>query len=141
MKTAKFRAIYKSPHTDEPHKLLIGAAPITVEDMVYGAFQVDFHDGSYLISDEMDAQYTTWEMYTGKKDSDDVDICEGDLVSCYLDEGTEDDDGVEKLVYWGTGEVSWNENSACFRVPIKGHGLLLSSFDKLVVVGNKWEKE
>jgi hypothetical protein len=57
----KFILYYNSPNTDEPNKTYI-SKPIDFEDIVEGHFQIDFTDGGYLMWDEIEWEYSTWEI-------------------------------------------------------------------------------
>lgn len=84
MRQPKFRAIYQSPDTDEPNKIMIGE-PITLQEIFHGSdTQIDFTDGGYLRFHEMEEEYTKWDEFTGEFDADDKEVCEGDVVQCQL---------------------------------------------------------
>ncbi len=63
----KFRIIYQSPNTDIPNELLISEG-IYLDGLVSGRAQIDFKGGGYLMQNEMEAKYTTYEQYIGLKD-------------------------------------------------------------------------
>ena len=91
MREIKFVAVYQSPYTDEPNKLLV-SEPVLLEDVVGCNAQIDFTDGSYLMLDEMEACYTKWLRYTGFKDRHEREIYEGCFIGilnkgCYCVRG------------------------------------------------------
>jgi len=83
MREIKFKAIYQSPHTDEPNKLLI-SKPYTLEYLLSDNPQIDWeNDDGYLMLTEMEEEYTRWIEYAGLLDKNGEEMFEGDRVKFY----------------------------------------------------------
>ena len=61
MKEIKVRVIYKSPYTDTPNKKLISNY-YTLHELIFGGGQIDFTSGGYLELNEMEPEYTKFEL-------------------------------------------------------------------------------
>jgi len=102
MRELKFKAIYQSPYTDDPNRIFI-SEPYTLRQLTERGLQIDFVDGSYLIIDEMEEEYTRWIQYTGRLDKTEREIYDGDILTII---------GYGNILY--KLEVFWWERYAAF---------------------------
>jgi len=129
-----YRAIYHSPYTDKPNKILIGD-PLTIEEMFHDLNgQVNFHDGGYLRFDEIEELYTRWDMWMGIEDKNGIKIFKNDIVRYNDTEGNV----YIHLVMYDTGYLCWTFDDMPY-IKIKKSGYFQDM--NLEVIGNIYENK